>query len=105
MHLGWMLCGLLVVKQRTILDSFACDPFSFQHDGLTASEVDVGRGKIVDNLVIAPVVVVQDERIELGFEVTGQILRLRLGECGTRYAPNSGLAGHRSINIQCATAS
>ena len=38
--------------------------------------VDVGRGKIVDALVIAPVVVVRDERIDLGFEVTGQIIVL-----------------------------
>jgi hypothetical protein len=68
-----MLCGLLVVKQPTGLDGFAFDPFSFQQDGLTASEVDVGWGKIVDALVIAPVVVVRDERIDLGFEVTGQI--------------------------------
>jgi hypothetical protein len=36
------------------------DPFSFQQDGLTAPEVDVGRGEIVDALVIAPVVVVRD---------------------------------------------
>ena len=71
-----MLCGLLVKKQPTSLDGFAFDPFSFQQDGLTASEVDVGRGKIVDALVIAPVVVVCDERIDLGFEVTGQIIVL-----------------------------
>ena len=52
-----MLCGLLVVKQPTIFDGFSFDPFSFQQDGLTTSEVDVGRGKIVDALVITPVVV------------------------------------------------
>ena len=28
--------------QAPVLDGFAFDPFSFQQDGLTASEVDVG---------------------------------------------------------------
>ena len=32
---------------------------------MTALEVDVGRGEIVDALVIAPVVVVRDECIDL----------------------------------------
>ena len=82
-----MLCGLLVVKQPTILDGFAFDPFSFQQDGLTASEVDVGRGKIVDALVIAPVVVVRDERIDLGFEVTGQIIVLEQDAIFERLMP------------------
>ena len=43
-----MLRGLFVVKQPTVLDGLAFDPFSFQQDGLTAPEVDVGRGEIVD---------------------------------------------------------
>ena len=47
-----MLRGLFVVKQPTVLDGLAFDPFSFQQDGLTAPEVDVGRGEIVDALVI-----------------------------------------------------
>src|ERR1700730_13829411 len=48
-----MLRGLFVVKQPTVLDGLAFDPFSFQQDGLTAPEVDVGRGEIVDALVIS----------------------------------------------------
>jgi hypothetical protein len=31
------------VMQASVLDGFAFDPFSFQQDGLTAPEVDVGR--------------------------------------------------------------
>jgi hypothetical protein len=31
------------VKQASVLDGFAFDPFSFQQDGWTAPEVDVGR--------------------------------------------------------------
>src|SRR6476469_6333898 len=71
-----MLRGLFVVKQPTVLDGLAFDPFSFQQDGLTAPEVDVGRGEIVDALVIAPVVVVRDECIDLSFEIAGQIIVL-----------------------------
>ena len=82
-----MLRGLFVVKQPTVLDGLAFDPFSFQQDGLTASEVDVGRGKIVDALVIAPVVVVRDERIDLGFEVTGQIIVLEQDAVFERLMP------------------
>ena len=47
--------------QASVLDGFAFDPFSFQQDGLTASEVDVGRRQIVDALVVAQVIVVGDE--------------------------------------------
>ena len=43
---------------------------------MTAPEVDVGRGEIVDALVIAPVVVVGDECIDLSFEIAGQIIVL-----------------------------
>jgi len=46
---------------------------------LTAPEVDVGRGEIVDALVIAPVVVVRDECIDLSFEIAGQIIVLEQG--------------------------
>ena len=67
-----MLRGLSAVKQPTVLDGFAFDPFSFQQDGLAAPEVDVGWGEIVDALVITPVVVIGGERIDLGFEVAGQ---------------------------------
>jgi hypothetical protein len=82
-----MLCGLLVVKQPTVLDGFAFDPFSFQQDGLAAPEVDVGWGEIVDALVITPVVVIGDERIDLGFEVAGQIVVLEQDAVFKRLMP------------------
>jgi hypothetical protein len=37
------LGGFLLMLQATFLDCVPFDPFSFQQDGLTASEVDVGR--------------------------------------------------------------
>lgn len=35
------------VKQASVLDGFAFDPFSFQQNCLTAPEVDVGRRQLV----------------------------------------------------------
>ena len=68
------LSGLRVVLQAAICDSLSFDPFAFEEDGLAAPEVDVGRGEIVDALVIALVVVVRDEGLNLAFQVAGQIV-------------------------------
>ena len=46
----------------TVCDCLAFDPFAFEEDGLSAPEVDVSRGKIVEALVIAGMVVVRHER-------------------------------------------
>src|SRR5207244_12275088 len=64
--------GLQSVLQAAVSNGLSLDPFSFGQDGWAASEVDVGRGEIVDALVVAAVVVVVDEGRDLGFEVAGQ---------------------------------
>src|SRR5215475_15006064 len=58
--------------QATVGDSLSFDPLSFCQDGWSAPEVDVGRGEIVDTLVVSAVIVVSDEGLYLGFEVAGQ---------------------------------
>src|SRR6266487_3419683 len=63
--------GLQPVLQAAISNGLSLDPFSFGQDGWAASEVDVGRGEIVDALVVAAVVVVVDKGRDLGFEVAG----------------------------------
>ena len=60
------------MKQASLFDSFAFDPFPFQHDDVAAPEVDVGRGEIADALVVAAVVVVIDERRDLPLEIARQ---------------------------------
>lgn len=55
--------------QATLFDGVAFDPFAFEQDGLAAPEVDVGRGEIVEALVVSAMVVVLDEGYDLGFEV------------------------------------
>jgi hypothetical protein len=64
-----ILGGRQLVLQATACDGLSFDPFSFCQDGGPASEVDVGRGKIVDALVVAAVIVVGDEGVDLGFEM------------------------------------
>jgi len=63
-----------VVLQATLLQGLAFDPFAFEEDGLVAAEVDVGRGEVLDALVMAAVIVVLDEGGDLPFEVAGQLV-------------------------------
>ena len=60
--------------QSPVFDGLSFDPFSFQQDGLAASEVDVGGGEVLQALVIAPMVVVIDEGLDLTLEVTRQVV-------------------------------
>ncbi len=63
--------------QAPVLDGLSFDSFSFQQDGLAAPEVDIGRCQIIQALVIALVIVVRDEGLDLGFEVARQIVVLQ----------------------------
>ena len=69
-----MLCGLPVVQQAAIGDCLSFDPFSFDQNGLAPSEVDVGWRQIADAFVIAQVIVVNDEGLDLGFEIARQVI-------------------------------
>lgn len=60
--------------QASFLHGLAFDPFSFQQDGLTASEVDVGRSQVVEALVVAVVIVVFDKPVDGCFKITGEII-------------------------------
>ena len=41
-----------LVVQAALFDRVSFDPFALEQDGLAASEVDVGRGEIVEALVV-----------------------------------------------------
>src|SRR3979411_1265427 len=64
--------GLQPVLQAGISNGLSLDPFSIGQDGWTTSEVDVGRGEIVDALVVEAGGGVVDEGRDLGFEIAGQ---------------------------------
>ncbi|GGJ13865.1 hypothetical protein GCM10011320_21320 [Neoroseomonas lacus] len=70
------LGGALLVDQASLLDRLSLDTFTLEQDGLAAAEVDVSRGKIAQALVVALVVVVRDEGLDLRLEVAGQVVVL-----------------------------
>ena len=49
------------MKQASRFDGLPFDPFPLFQDGLAATEVDIGRGEVLQALVIAPVVVMIDK--------------------------------------------
>ncbi len=78
--------------QAPLVDGFAFDPFSLQNDGLAASEVDAGRGEIAEALVVASVVVVLDEGLDLRLEIAGQEVVLEQDAVLERLMPALDLA-------------
>ncbi len=60
---------------------------------MASPEVDVGRGEIIDALVIAPVVVVRVERIDLSFEIARQIIVLEQDAVFKRLMPACAFRG------------
>ena len=55
--------------QSSLSDGVAFDPFALKQDGLAASEVDIGWCQVLQALMVAPVIVVLDEEIDVGVEV------------------------------------
>jgi hypothetical protein len=81
-----------LMLQATVCDCLALDPFAFEEDGLGAPEVDVGRGKIVEALVIAGMVVMRHEGRDLAFEVAGEVVVLKQDAVLERLMPALDLA-------------
>lgn len=52
---------MTLANQAAVLDGLLYEAPPFSQDGYTATEVDVGRGDVVDAPVVAVVVVVIDE--------------------------------------------
>ena len=60
-----MLCRLSVVQQAAVLDGLPFDPFSLQNDVLTSPEVEVGGSKIANAFVIALMIIILNEGLDL----------------------------------------
>ena len=67
-----MSSGELAVLQAPMFDSLSLDPLALLDDGCRPAEVGVGGRHVVQALVIALVVVVLDERLDLGLKVARQ---------------------------------
>ena len=64
-----MLGGELAVLQAAMFDGLSLDPLALFDDGIGPAEVGVGRGDVVEALVVAAVVVVLDEGLDLFLRV------------------------------------
>lgn len=53
--------------QAPMFDGFLFDPFALFNDGLCPGELRVGGRDVVEALVVALMVVVLDERLDLSF--------------------------------------
>src|SRR3984893_10193586 len=93
-----MLCGLPTVQQAASGDCLSFDRFSFDQNGLGPSEVDGGWRQIADAFVIAQVIVVKDEGLDVGFEIARQVIVFEQDTVLERLMPALDLAlGHRMI--------
>src|SRR3984893_3225433 len=91
-----MLCDLPTGQQAGIGDCLSFDPFPFDQNGLAPPEVDVGWRQIADALVIAQVIVVSDEGLDLSFEIPRQVIVLEQDTVLERLMPALDLSlGHR----------
>ena len=58
--------------QSSEFDSVSFDPFTLEQDGLTAPKVDVGRRQVLQALMVAAVIVMFDEAIDVRFKVASR---------------------------------
>ena len=78
--------------QAPIFDSLSFDLFALLDDGFCPAEVGVGGRDVVQALVIALMVVMLDERIDLLFKVAGQEVILQKDAVFERLVPALDLA-------------
>ena len=67
-----MLGGELAVLQPPMFDGLPLDPFSLFDDGCSPAEVGVRGRHVAQRFVVTPVIVVFDERLDLGLKIAGQ---------------------------------
>ena len=60
------------MQQAPVFDGLSFDPFALFDDGLSPAEVGIGGRHVFQALVIAVMIVVFDERRNLGLKVAGQ---------------------------------
>ena len=66
-----MLRGVSLVVQTTFRDGPLLSPFSFVQYRLPTPEVNIGRGQVFQALMVSPMIVMIDERLDLLFKVAG----------------------------------
>lgn len=67
--------------QTPSLERFSFYPFSSQEDGLSVPKADIGKREVAETFMVAAVIVVADEVVDLGLEIT------RLAEAAIKIVP------------------
>jgi hypothetical protein len=62
------------VQQAAISNCLSFDRFPFYQDGLAPPKIDFGGRQVADALVISQMIIIGDEGLDLGFEITWQVL-------------------------------
>src|SRR4029079_11662491 len=88
--------------QATVCNRGTLDVQAFCADCLSSPEVNIGRSEIVEALVIADVVIVRDEGIDLPFEITGQIVVVEQDAALQGLVPTLDLALGLRVIRRCA---
>ena len=57
--------------QASVFERFTLDALTLGEGRLGPAEVDIGRGQIVEALMVAGVIVMLDESADLPFEIAG----------------------------------
>jgi len=60
-----MLSSLPLAQQAAIGDCPSFDPFTFDQNGLSSPEVNIGGRKVADALMISHVIIIGDEGLDL----------------------------------------
>ena len=89
------------MKQAPRFDGLPFDPFSLFQNGFAPSEVDIGRGEVLQALVVAPVVVMIDKGVDLLPEITWQVVVFQQDAVLERLMPAFDLALSLRV-IRCA---
>ena len=87
-----MLGGLFEVEQAPLSDCLLLDALALEQNGLRSTEVDIGGCEIVQALVVAMVVVVLDEEVDLRFELARKVVVLEQDAVLERLMPALDLA-------------
>ena len=61
--------------QAALFECLSLDPFSLQQDGRAAPEVDISRREVTENFVVAAVIVVADEVVNLSLVLRQPAMR------------------------------
>ena len=65
------------MHQAAVLDGSALDALTLQQDGLPPTEIDISRGQVVQAFVIAPVIILLDELLNLSLQRARQVVILQ----------------------------